>query len=389
MGKNIIICCDGTDNMLTTKENTNVLHIYSCLAKNQDQVAYYNPGVGTLDSKLRKNSFWGKIRRIKDKIIASSLDSIVIDAYEYLMHHYEEGDLIYMFGFSRGAYTVRMLCGMLDLYGLMDKGNENHLKYILHEYYINDENKWEIASKFKKRFSRPVSVHFLGIWDTVVSVGGPLTVYPTFPNSKKLAIVDHVRHAVSIDERRKHFRLESIDKMNHVETDKEGKLLKSSFEVYFTGVHSDVGGSYKEEGLSKISLKWMLGEATNLGLRVEKKKVARYVFGSDKRTTYQPPDLSIPIHVSYHDDFNWLLDWIPRKRSYVVKKSKKSPKILMTYFDWAIGPSRFIPLKSLFHESVKLKLNFKENNPIYTPKNLKFEILSEFTLTDQAICYLE
>ena len=387
MSKNIIICCDGTDNMLTSNENTNVLHLFSCLTKSQEQVAYYNPGVGTFPTTSKTKSFWSKISRIKDKVIANSLDSMVLDAYEYLMHHYEDGDKIYMFGFSRGAYTVRMLCGMLDLYGLMDKGNENHLKYILDIYYLNDENKWEIATKFKKRFSRHIQVHFLGIWDTVVSVGGPFAVYSSFPNSKKLEIVKHVRHAVSIDERRKHFRLESIDHQNKEVKDQEGNLLSSSYEVYFAGVHSDVGGSYPEEGLSKISLKWMLAEASQNGLKLDKRKVGRYVFGNDSRTKYQPPDYTQMIHDSFREENNWIFDLIPRRRTYVIKKSKHSKKILKNYYDWAFGPRRFISATALIHESVIQKLHFTENRYQYNPLNLTKQIPEKCIVKDKLIQY--
>lgn len=387
MPKNIIICCDGTDNLLTVDENTNVLHLYSCLDKEANQLAYYNPGVGTFP-KSKKKSFWNTFSILKDKVVASSLDGIVLDAYAYLMNHYEDGDSIYFFGFSRGAYSVRMLCGMLDLYGLMDKGNENHLKYILDVYYMNDKDKFEIANKFKKRFSREVRVHFLGIWDTVVSVGGPFAAYSSFPNSRKLDVVDHVRHAVSIDERRKHFRLESIEKVNFYQKYKD-EVIRSSYEVYFSGVHSDVGGGYSEEGLSKIALRWMIGEASEFGLKLDKKKVGRYVYGNDKRTKYQKPNYLMKIHNSLKEDNKWIYDLMPRRRwAYDNKdKHKNSKKILYKYYDWAIAPRRFIPLTALFHESVILKMNHKEDGHNYSPKNIKHDIPEKCVVKSKPIIY--
>ena len=344
MSKNIVICCDGTDNKLTINENTNVIHLYSCLEKSVRQHTYYHPGVGTLAPDGIRSGLKRAYLKFKDKLVAQSLERNVKSAYVYLMENYEDGDRIYLFGFSRGAYTVRMLSGMLHLFGLLDKGNEDNLKYAF-DIYSQDKNLFALASSFKAKFARPVAIHFMGIWDTVVAAGGFLNLYTSFPYSGKLSNVDIVRHAVAIDERRKHYDYFKIDD-GHPDCK----------EVFFAGVHSDVGGSYPEEGLSKLALEWMLGEASAAGLLLDSEKVNRLVYGEGNR--YQPPKVSLPIH----DSLTWyfrIADVFPRLRY-----SKTNFKNIR--FDFRLWPYRIIPQDALIHESVFLKIRQYG----YTPKNV-------------------
>ena len=347
MPKNIVICCDGTDNQLTIRNNTNVVHLYSCLKLDEQQLGYYNPGVGTIAPDGIGTWFARKWYRFKDLISASSLHANVKDAYLYLMDVYEEGDKIYLFGFSRGAYTVRMLSGLLEMFGLLHKGNTNHLRHVM-EVYAKGDKMFTIASLFKTRFSRKVKIEFIGIWDTVVSVGGLIGFYKSFPYSRSLGIAKTVRHAVGIDERRKHYYYYEVSQEH-----------PNCEEVFFAGVHSDVGGSYEEEGLSKITLEWMLGEASNAGLFLEKEKVDKYVFGVNSK--YQKPDFSQPIHNSLTLLFK-VADFIPRPR--YSKNNRFNLKI-----DFRLWPLRFIESNSKIHQSVVDKKNLGN----YQPKNLTLE----------------
>lgn len=362
MPKNIVICCDGTDNKLTLNENTNVIHLFRCLGKGPDQVAYYSPGVGT----IAPDNFGGKFKRmmytIKDKVMAGSLEKNVRDAYIYLMNHYEEGDKVFLFGFSRGAYTVRMLAGLLRMFGLLHTGNENHLRYVIEIYSKenksaareNDEGSvFELAGMFKKSFSREVKIEFMGIWDTVVAVG--VFNYIAFPYTSKLDNVKKVRHALAIDERRKHYK--------HYPVNEGHKNLK---EVFFAGVHSDVGGSYPEEtsGLSKITLKWMIDELRNSGLRLDPDCVDRYVLGlKNKRggKAYFPPDHKTPIHNSLTTLFI-AGDFMPRFRFSKTKGLLGHMKI-----DFSLWPGRDVPEGATIHQSVWDKIDQTD----YKPRNLK------------------
>lgn len=345
MAKNIIICCDGTDNKLTINENTNVIHLYSCLEINDQQIAYYNPGVGTIAPNGVRNWLARKWHVVKDQVSASSLETNVMDAYYFLMNNYEEGDKIFLFGFSRGAYTVRMLSGLIEMFGLLHRGNNNHLRYAL-EVYSKGDKLFEMANAFKARFSRKVNIHFIGIWDTVVAAGGLISFYKSFPYSRSLGIAKIVRHAVAIDEKRKHYDFYEVS-----------NLHKNCKEVFFAGVHSDVGGSYQIEGLSKITLEWMLGEASNNDLKVNKLKVNKYLYGINSR--YQKPDFSSPIHNSSTLAFK-LFDFVPRPRF------KKDGWFFEMKIDFRLWPKRTIKEGSLVHESVFNKID----NTSYNPTNL-------------------
>jgi uncharacterized protein (DUF2235 family) len=347
MPKNIIICCDGTDNKLTIKNNTNVIHLYSCLQLNEQQIGYYNPGVGTIAPDGISTWLLRKWYRFVDLISASSLHTNVKDAYLYLMDVYEEGDKIYLFGFSRGAYTARMLSGLLEMFGLLHKGNTNHLRHVM-DVYAKGDKMFMLASAFKARFSREIKIEFIGIWDTVVSVGGLIGFYKSFPYSRSLGIAKTVRHAVGIDERRKHYCYYEVSE-KHADCQ----------EVFFAGVHSDVGGSYEEEGLSKITLEWMLGEASNFGLKLDKSKVDRYVFGIDSK--YDKPYFKADIHNSLTSEFI-IADFFPRPR--YSKSSLFSMKI-----DFRLWPLRVIPAKAKIHQSVIDKTNLDN----YKPRNLDLE----------------
>lgn len=345
MPKNIIICCDGTDNKLTINENTNVIHLYSCLEINENHIAYYNPGVGTIAPNGVRNWFIRKWRILKDQMSASSMENNVMDAYFFLMNNYEEGDKIFLFGFSRGAYTVRMISGLIEMFGLLHKGNNNHLRYAL-EIYSKGDKLFEIANAFKSRFSRKVDIHFIGIWDTVVAAGGLISFYKSFPYSRSLGIAKTARHAVAIDEKRKHYDYYEVS-----------SLHPDCKEVFFAGVHSDVGGSYPIEGLSKIALEWMLAEASNCDLKLKESKVNRYVYGINSR--YQKPDYTSPIHNSSTIAFK-IFDFLPRPRF------KKGGWFFQMKIDYRLWPKRTIKDNTLIHESVLDKID----NTNYNPTNL-------------------
>jgi hypothetical protein len=259
------------------------------------------------------------------------------------MNTYEEGDQIYLFGFSRGAYTVRALAGMLHMFGLLHQGNEGLISYILKIFARRTraakglQPEFAIAAGFKSAFSRTVSLQLVGVWDTVSSVGmiwDPLKL----PFTAKNPITRNGRHAVSIDERRCFFR------NNLWAAPDPDQSIK---QVWFAGEHSDVGGSYPqmESGLSQITLQWMLCEAVKLGLLVNAKKAAK-VLGR-----VPPPP---PLAWAW-----WILEVIPH-RTYDATTGKVT-------WGLPLGRSRVIPPGSTFHQSVVDKLKI---DPTYKPDNL-------------------
>jgi hypothetical protein len=239
-----------------------------------------------------------------------------------------------------------MLSGLIEMFGLIHKGNAGHLRYAL-EIYSKGDKLFAVASAFRARFSRVINIHFIGIWDTVVAAGGLISFYRNFPYSQSLGVAKTVRHALAIDERRKHY-----DCYHVADTHKDCK------EVFFAGAHSDVGGSYPEEGLSKIALEWMLGELDEAGLILSEEKVRRYVYGED--SNYQKPDYNQPIHNSLTFGFK-VFDFIPRPRF------DKESKFFQMRLDFRIGPKRIIKDDAMIHESVIHKMN---ETP-YKPGNIK------------------
>ncbi|MBL1277612.1 MAG: DUF2235 domain-containing protein [Ectothiorhodospiraceae bacterium] len=254
MGKNIIICCDGTGNEYG-KNNTNVVNMYAPIIRNTDQMSYYDPGVGTFS--IFGRTIGKKFGVVLGNAFGYGLQANIEDAYEYLMNRYEPGDKLFLFGFSRGAFTVRALAGMLHKVGLLQKGSKNLIPYASKIYNIPDND--DIAMGFKATYSHECKPHFIGVWDTVASLG---TIYgKKFFNAKTNPDVENYYQAIAIDEKRKKFPISLWDESTRA-------AHQTIEQVWFTGVHSDVGGSYEQRGLSNITLMWMLAAAENNGLKL-------------------------------------------------------------------------------------------------------------------------
>ena len=253
MPKNIVICCDGTGNQYG-QYNTNVVKIFEMLETSPDQILFYDPGVGTGTNNLIR--FFQFFKQKAVQAFGMDLQRNVEDAYYFLMNNFEDGDRIYLFGFSRGAHTVRRLACMLHDCGLLHRGSENMISYAS---YIYLQEKDEATQKgFRETFARPCPVFFLGVWDTVSALSS------LYPRPKLDGVLSkgltHAFHAVAIDERRLQFPPNLFDFSK--------KLPNQHFEeVWFPGVHSDVGGYYEERGLSNTALKWMSKKAESLQLK--------------------------------------------------------------------------------------------------------------------------
>ena len=255
--KNIVICCDGTYAKYGTEdENTNVVRLFERLGKDgEKQISYYDPGVGTY------SPVQGAFKRWKEKLVMAAsgagVQTNVEEAYKYLMDHYEPGDKVYLFGYSRGAHTVRVLAGMLHKCGLLTKGSNNLVPYATKIYKEADNG---IAAGFKGSFSRECKPYFIGVWDTVASMGW-LWWRKYFPNHRLNGDVTYGYQALSVDERRKHFQAALWDEDNIP----EGQEVK---QVWFSGHHADVGGQKADRGISDITLEWMMRHAQSKGLKL-------------------------------------------------------------------------------------------------------------------------
>ncbi|KAL4252532.1 hypothetical protein AB1N83_013708 [Pleurotus pulmonarius] len=275
--KNICVGADGTLGEFGMK-NSNVIEFISRIVKDAKQLTYYISGIGTYgDSRLL---------RLTDSAIATSFQRNVLRAYEWLCNHYEPGDRIFLFAFSRGAYQVRVIAGMIERVGLLYKGNNSQLPSVL-KLYMKTMQEAETAGgsvrptvegeseamkqckTFKDAFAqRDVKVHFVGAWDTVSSVG--IAREPCWPETVTgMEHVCHFRQALALDERRVRFWPE------HASSSTPSKSVKIAGgdvkEVWFAGSHSDIGGgSTDNSNLDSFgpALRWMTYEAMEHGLRM-------------------------------------------------------------------------------------------------------------------------
>lgn len=372
--RNIVICCDGTGNQFGNC-NSNVVKLYTALCVNHAQIAYYHPGVGTMGAPNRASWLGKKASQVAGLAFGVGFRSNLADAYQYLMREYREGDRIFLFGFSRGAYTVRALAGALYVYGLLCPGNEGHLPYLLRMYSDSSRKAYSeerkqipkdrIADAFKETFSRTIPIHFVGVWDTVSSVGwiyDPVKLLFDGENP----IMRTGRHAISVDERRCFFQ-DNLwgDPLPSAQTPAlEGKQ-QDIVQAWFAGVHSDIGGSYPQAECAPAedALRWLMDEAEAAGLLIHQEK-RQAIFGQKAagfdalNAIYPPPEPMVCLHKSLTPAW-WPLELFPHK--YFDEKGHKL---------WQLAPwahRREIPDGALLHPSLEHRL---ETDPKYQPKNL-------------------
>jgi uncharacterized protein (DUF2235 family) len=286
--RNLVVCLDGTNNEPETG-TTNVARIFQVAIKDDDQLTYYDPGVGTMGSRAAVTDIGKKLSRLVGLVGGFGVKDDLEEAYTWLAHRYRPGDRVFLFGFSRGAYTARALCGMLRTVGLLRGGAENLVPYALKLYaqsgkknLTREEERafWKVRRDFREHFGNPGFPHpydssahqiqFLGVWDTVKSVGWlnwkAQIEQAHWPFTHKHANVCIARHALAVDERRRPYTEYRFDRQ--VTAASDGRHA----EVWFPGAHSDVGGQFADDHkLSDIAFFWMVREAAAAGLRIDPK----------------------------------------------------------------------------------------------------------------------
>ena len=299
--KRIVILCDGTWNTADAKEPTHVVRLARSLAphcpRGHAQVPIYIEGVGTgqgvtalsrgLDRVLGGTMGWGLLAN-------------VVEAYRHLVFLYEPYDEIYIFGFSRGAFTARSLAGFIYKTGILDRDKLHLLPKAVDRYRLKTEIDSPRSLAFRTELSRRVAttraeqayrraqgqpeallleLAYMGVWDTVGALGVPRH-FPFAPliNRHKFQfhdtmlspIVLNARHAVALDERRKTFEPTLWDNVSGpeapAEANRDGALRQ---ERYFPGDHGTVGGAAKAQGLASCTLDWILKGAEGVGLHAD------------------------------------------------------------------------------------------------------------------------
>jgi uncharacterized protein (DUF2235 family) len=353
MAKNIVICCDGTGNEFG-EQNSNVVKLYKTLVCDASQITYYHPGIGTMGARNALTQVGKWWTRVIGLAFGYGISDNVADAYQFLMRKFQPGDYVYIFGFSRGAHTARALCGMLHIVGLLTEDNEALIPYAI-RMIKSKEIDFKVAADFRKTFSRECKPYFVGVWDTVSSLGWVYdAVHFPFTKATKNPDLHFVRHAVSIDERRAFFRQNLFGEPHDPQQD-----IK---EVWFAGVHSDVGGGYPEaeSQLSQITLRWMLCEGELAGLTIDPHRKADILGGTPP---YVAPDPNTKNqHESLHGSW-WIAELWPKIVHVQTTQGTWSKSIFVN-----LARRRWISPDSLVHESVEQRLTNASLR--YKPSNL-------------------
>jgi len=270
--KRLAIFLDGTWN--TLNNNTNVWRLKSLTAETADQRVYYSQGVGTQRGEAARGGITGY-----------GIDDEIIEAYTWLIQNFDDGDEIFIFGFSRGAYTARSLSGLICKCGVLKLGAPLSIEQLYARYRLYDATtiKTLLASGLSKdasieeqwlvKYSRPTKVKFLGVWDTVGSLGLPLG--SAAAKVHKYRFLDtHLRldnetafHALALDEHRHNF--EPTFWTRTVRTGQAGapdRPIERVEQRWFVGAHANVGGGYASDPLAQRPLKWLMDKAAGLGL---------------------------------------------------------------------------------------------------------------------------
>ncbi|EKM61735.1 uncharacterized protein PHACADRAFT_248531 [Phanerochaete carnosa HHB-10118-sp] len=202
--RTLVLCFDGTGDQFDA-DNSNVVQFFSMLKKDdrRQQMVYYQAGIGTYVTPQIATPFAPKISKTLDEVIAWNLDAHVMGGYKFLMQNYEAGDKICIFGFSRGAYTARALSGMIHKVDLLPACNHQQVPFAYKMYTRTTPLGWAQSTLFKKAFSMDIDIEFIGVRDTVCSVG---LFSRRLPFTTSNTSVKTFRHAVSLDERRAKFK---------------------------------------------------------------------------------------------------------------------------------------------------------------------------------------
>ncbi|KAJ7682943.1 hypothetical protein B0H17DRAFT_942331 [Mycena rosella] len=315
VSRNLVVSLDGTSNQFGI-HNTNVVELHSrVLTDNQNK--YYNCGIGTYVPYEVKSSlkYWQQQldNGLDLALHCENFKDIILKAYRWLSQTYQPGDKIFFFGFSRGAHQVRTLAGMVETVGLVDPGNEELIPFAYEIYLERHKGHGKlneakgIAENFKKTFSRErnVRIHFVGVWDTVSSVGVFRGKPP--PLSSSAQHICTFRHALALDERRVKFLPEYVDGGSSTASIAGGPLMSKN------------GGGIKKNldlNLSSVPLLWMENEATLAGLRLQPRETG----GAWNMTDLQKDD----VHESLKGGW-WPLEYLPLSR-LSFKTAMKSPR---------------------------------------------------------------
>lgn len=392
MAKNIVILLDGTSNQVSA-DRTNILRLYGVLEKSDRQLVYYDPGVGTLGDDRSWLWIWRKATEIWSLATGWGLDDNVKEAYRFLVENYDKGrgsdaavqerDRIYIFGFSRGGYTARVLAGFINALGLIEKRNLNLLDYAYRAYKrigVAGATGFEEMRLYERvlQADRP-PIRCLGLFDTVASVIESGRFVPRLRShafTSRNPSVESVRHTVAVDERRTMFnailwpadgmyRGNPFNRIREVDQDVR--------EVWFNGCHCDVGGGLPEaeSALAKVPLRWMIEQTASMGLAYVARNVKTMVMGeggavNTSGSPYVGPDGGARIHETMTPLWA-ILEFLPRRKPRLSNRPAIFG-ITIPFFE-----RRKIPEGARVHSSVVARMTDARTRPSNLPETYSQE----------------
>ncbi|KAK7022138.1 hypothetical protein R3P38DRAFT_3195528 [Favolaschia claudopus] len=372
--RTLVVCFDGTMEEYDG-DNTNAVKLFALLKKDdwREQLCYYQPGIGTYVTPGAVSPIleWGA--KLLDSAFAIFLKDHVMEGYKFLMNNYHAGDRICIFGFSRGSYIARALAGMLHKVGLLPRDNTEQVPFAFKMYEKTSESGIQLAAGYKQTFCQNVEVEFLGVWETVASVG--IIMCRSLPYTTGNASVKTFRHAVSLDEHRVRFEPYLLEP----KADAQSGYATDTLEVWFSGCHEDVGGGAvtndTPHSLSDITLRWMVRQIVSSGCGIQfdpaaLKRASISLTFDDSPTIISPEerpvddaDSSQPLHDNLAGFSKWkLLEIFPLTWTRQDVQGGRHTK-----FGLHLGRSRqIVDPKPNFHYTVKERM---ENPALkYKPK---------------------
>ncbi|TDL28059.1 hypothetical protein BD410DRAFT_761386 [Rickenella mellea] len=373
--RTLVLCFDGTGDQFDD-DNSNVVNFVTLLKKDDHdhQLVYYQTGIGTYTKSSSVSPLVNQMARTLDEMFAWNLGSHVQDGYEFLMQNYSNGDKISIFGFSRGAYTARALAGMIQKVGLLPTCNSQQIPFAWALYNREDLDGLKLSIAFKKAFSMDVKIDFVGVWDTVASVGITNRELPFVGNNHAIRVF---RHAIALDEHRAKFMpnfyhaiqtettvvatgpaaaeapgasANGAPKMHRHRSESQAweeainaqcGITTDALEVWFAGAHCDVGGGSVTNdtryALARIPLRWMIRECFRMKSGIIFDSDIMKELGLDPATVY--PNV-LP-----------RLDRIPAPSDAVVQSPGSQPYVIVSLLKF-IGSVVWIPVDILLSVAV-------------------------------------
>lgn len=276
-GKRLVICCDGTWDTPDQRDElgrpvpTNVTRLAQAVSRagsdGLEQRVFYTRGVGT-----------SRLDHLKGGAFGVGLSDRIKEAYAFVVQEFTPGDELFLFGFSRGAYTARSLAGFIRNSGILRREYASRLDdaYDLYRDRSNETHPRSIeAQLFRNTYSYETPIKFIGVWDTVGALGIPDLPVPTglsnywkFHDVELSTTVKYAYHALAVDERRVPFSPTLWDQQD------DAPPTQVVEQVWFSGSHGNIGGGCLDTSLSDITLLWMMGKAHAQGMALDLSVIA-------------------------------------------------------------------------------------------------------------------